>query len=116
MEVRVGWRQWRRFRTGTGGQVLGASASCGIYLDQYIHPVRKYLNDPTEVRSFRRFLNMNLGINLPVSGNYGSTIAAVDQFQVKYHIEVLQPWLNYGCRRNIHRRTTCTRRPSAGST
>ena len=84
--------------TGTGtGQVLGASASCGIYLDQYIHPIRKYLNDPTEVKKLQTFLNMNLGTHLPITGYYGNrTIAAVNQFQVKYHIEVLQPWLNYG--------------------
>jgi uncharacterized repeat protein (TIGR01451 family) len=82
---------------GDGGQVLGASASCGLYLTQYIHPVRKDLNDPTEVKKLQTFLNMNLGSNLPVTGYYGpQTIAAVDQFQVKYHSEVLQPWLNYG--------------------
>ncbi len=40
---------------------------------------------------------MNLGLNLPITGYYGSaTIAAVNQFQVKYHIEVLKPWLPLG--------------------
>jgi peptidoglycan hydrolase-like protein with peptidoglycan-binding domain len=40
---------------------------------------------------------MNLGLNLPVTGYYGSaTIAGVNQFQVKYHIEVLKPWLPLG--------------------
>jgi uncharacterized repeat protein (TIGR01451 family) len=86
---------------GGGGQVLGAStstgqvlgASCGLYLTQYIHPIRKYLNDPTEVKKLQIFLNMDLGTNLPISGDYTTaTIAAVDQFQVKYHSEVLEPW------------------------
>jgi uncharacterized repeat protein (TIGR01451 family) len=84
--------------TGTGsGVVLGASTSCGIYLDQYIHPIRKYLNTPAEVEKLQVFLNQNLGIHLPITGYYGpQTVAAVDQFQVKYHIEVLRPWLPYG--------------------
>ncbi len=90
---------------GGGGQVLGAStstgqvlgASCGLYLDQYIHPIRKNLNDPTEVDKLQTFLNQELGINLPITGYYGdSTIAAVNQFQVKYYNEVLKPWLPLG--------------------
>ena len=94
---------------GGGGQVLGAStstipatstpgsASCGLYLTKYIHPVRKFLNDPTEVKKLQSFLNQNLGLNLAVSGDYDSTtIAAVDKFQVKYHSEVLSPWLSHG--------------------
>jgi uncharacterized repeat protein (TIGR01451 family) len=88
-----------------GGQVLGAStstgqvlgASCGLYLTSYIHPNRQNLNDSTEVKKLQTFLNQNLGINLPVTGYYGSsTIAAVDQFQVKYHNEVLTPWVSLG--------------------
>jgi len=90
---------------GGGGSVLGAStstgqvlgASCGLYLTQYIHPIRKDLNDPTEVKKLQTFLNQNLGSNLPVTGYYGNeTIAAVNQFQVKYHIEVLAPWVPLG--------------------
>ena len=90
---------------GGGGQVLGAStstgqvlgASCGLYLTSYIHPIRKNLNDPTEVDKLQTFLNQNLGLNIPITGYYGDqTIAAVNQFQVKYHIEVLKPWLPLG--------------------
>jgi hypothetical protein len=90
---------------GGGGQVLGTStstgqvlgASCGLYLTSYIHPDRQNLNDPAQVTKLQTFLNMNLGLNLPVTGYYGSeTIAAVDQFQVKYHLEVLKPWLSLG--------------------
>jgi hypothetical protein len=80
-----------------GGQVLGASSSCGIYLTSYIHPVRTDLNYMDQVRKLQTFLNGNLGTNLPVTGYYGSaTIAAVNQFQVKYGAEVLAPWVQYG--------------------
>ena len=90
---------------GGGGQVLGAStstgqvlgASCGLYLTSYIHPYRQKLNDPAQVKKLQAFLNMNLGLNLPVTGYYGKlTIAAVDQFQEKYHNEVLTPWVPLG--------------------
>ena len=55
------------------------------------------MNDPAQVKKLQTFLNMNLGLNLPITGYYGSaTIAAVNQFQVKYHIEVLKPWLSLG--------------------
>ena len=90
---------------GGGGQVLGAStstgqvlgASCGLYLTSYIHPLRKDLNDPAQVKKLQVFLNMNLGLNLPITGYYSdATIAAVNQFQVKYHIEVLKPWVPLG--------------------
>jgi len=95
---------------GAGGQVLGAStstvatstgqvlgASCGLYLTSYIHPHRQSLNNSIEVKKLQTFLNTNLGLNIPVTGYYGAlTIAAVDQFQVKYHNEVLAPWVPLG--------------------
>jgi uncharacterized repeat protein (TIGR01451 family) len=78
------------------GQVLGASA-CGLYLDQYIHPIRKNLNNPDDVKKLQTFLNQTVGANLPITGYYGPlTIAAVDQFQVKYHTEMLFPWVPLG--------------------
>jgi uncharacterized repeat protein (TIGR01451 family) len=78
-----------------GGAVLGAS--CGLYLDQYIHPIRKYLNDSIQVTKLQVFLNMDLGMNLPLDGTYSTAdIAAVDQFQLKYHSEVLEPWAAEG--------------------
>ena len=81
----------------SGGQVLGASSTCGIYLTSYIHPVRTDLNYIDQVKKLQTFLNGNLGTNLPVDGSYGPmTIAAVNQFQVKYSAEVLAPWVQYG--------------------
>ncbi len=80
----------------TPGQVLGIS-TCGLYLDEYIHPIRKYLNTPAQVMKLQEFLNANLGTNLPVTGYYGPlTIAAVNQFQNKYHTELLLPWVPLG--------------------
>ena len=81
----------------TGGQVLGAATSCGLYLRTYIHPLAKQLNDPSEVKKLQIFLNGNLGINLPITGYYGFlTIAAVNRFQLKYNESVLAPWVPYG--------------------
>ena len=39
------------------GQVLGTSLSCSLYLYDYIHPVRKSLNNPVEVKKLQTFLN-----------------------------------------------------------
>ncbi|MDR3581679.1 MAG: isopeptide-forming domain-containing fimbrial protein [Candidatus Pacebacteria bacterium] len=78
------------------GQVLGAS-TCGIYLNDYIHPNRKELNDPNEVKKLQVFLNQYMGSTLPITGYYGPlTIAEVNQFQVKYHSEVLSSWVPLG--------------------
>jgi hypothetical protein len=77
------------------GQVLGASTSCGIYLNDYIKLGKQ--NDVTEVKKLQVFLNSNLGINLPVTGYYGPlTYKAVEDFQVKYNNSVLSPWVPYG--------------------
>ncbi len=83
----------------TGGQVLGASVSCGMYLRDYIKLGAN--NDPSEVKKLQEFLNQNLGINLPVTGYYGSlTYNAVIQFQLKYNIKVLEPWVPHGLKSN----------------
>jgi len=91
---------------GGGGQVLGTSTStgqvlgvntCGLYLNDYIHPNRKNLNDPNEVKKLQVFLNLEMNAGLPITGYYGPlTIAALNKFQVKYHTEVLQPWTALG--------------------
>ncbi len=78
-----------------GGQVLGASTSCGIYLYSYIKLGAN--NDPNEVKKLQTFLNNHMGANLPVTGFYGPlTYRAVEQFQVKYHSDVLAPWVPHG--------------------
>jgi len=81
---------------GSGtGQVLGASTSCGIYLKTFIKRGAK--NDPEDVKRLQVFLNANLGKNIPVTGFYGDeTFKAVEEFQVKYSLFVLAPWVPYG--------------------
>ena len=82
--------------TSTPGIVLGTS-TCGLYLDEYIHPIRKYLNTSEQVKKLQLFLNANLGTSLPITGYYGPlTQAAVNRFQTKYHTEILLPWVPLG--------------------
>jgi hypothetical protein len=81
--------------TTGGGQVLGAEAACGSYLNDYIRS--GWNNDPSEVKKLETFLNGNLGINLPVTGVYGQDdFNAVERFQVKYGSHVLAPWISLG--------------------
>ncbi|TSC81728.1 MAG: hypothetical protein G01um101420_833, partial [Parcubacteria group bacterium Gr01-1014_20] len=77
------------------GQVLGVSTNCGAYLTDYIR--LGWANNPNEVKKLQIFLNGNLGITLPVTGNYDQQdFDAVQQFQIKYHSEVLAPWVPLG--------------------
>jgi uncharacterized repeat protein (TIGR01451 family) len=78
-----------------GGQVLGAGTSCGIYLNDYIR--LGWNNNPSEVKKLQTFLNGNLGTNLPITGVYGQQdFNVVQQFQTKYHSQVLAPWVPLG--------------------
>jgi hypothetical protein len=80
---------------GDPGQVLGASTSCGIYLNEYIKLGQK--NNPEEVSKLQSFLNEWMGANLPVSGIYGQdTFKALESFQLKYSEEILKPWIEVG--------------------
>ncbi len=77
------------------GQVLGASTSCGIYLNDYIKLGAN--NNKLEVEKLQAFLNQNLGASLPITGYYGPlTYKAVEAFQLKYNGSVLDPWVPYG--------------------
>ena len=84
------------------GEVLGVTASssqneitaCGMYLDAYLRAGSK---NKTEVKKLQSFLNTQGSIQLPVNGRFGPlTTKAVNDFQVKYGIEVLQPWVDAG--------------------
>jgi len=82
--------------TLTEGRVLGASTSCGIYLNKYIKLGDKN-NDKNEVIKLQEFLNEYLGLNLVVDGFYGlKTYNAVKAFQLKHQSEVLSPWVGVG--------------------
>jgi hypothetical protein len=86
--------------SGGGGQVLGVTtttqqACSEEYIHSYIHIDRP--NDPTDVKKLQQFLNRVLGTDLPITGFYGPRDEqAVREFQVKFHHEVLLPWVPYG--------------------
>lgn len=83
------------FGGGTGGSVLGASTSCGIYLENYI----KYgaNNSFSDVIKLQYFLNTYEKAGLTYTGVYDqATYNAVNAFQVKHYIEVLRPWVPFG--------------------
>ncbi len=78
-----------------GGQVLGATASCGIYLNEYL----KYGdgNDPDEVKKLQQFLNDYFQANLLVTGFFGpATFETVKKFQLVFTEEILKPWVDLG--------------------
>ncbi|MBP6857750.1 MAG: DUF642 domain-containing protein [Candidatus Pacebacteria bacterium] len=78
----------------SGGQVLGASTSCGIYLNDYLKFGQK--NNAEEVMKLQTFLNDYLALNpkLKVDGKFGlNTFRAVIKFQQMESLFVLQPWV-----------------------
>ncbi len=88
----------------TNGLVLGASTSCGIYLNDYLQFGAQ--NDPEEVTKLQSFLNENLGIVLKLNGIYDAqTLAAVNAFQLKYKDEVLAPWVAIGLHDDVNKPT-----------
>ncbi len=92
-----------RSRAGTNsvgvigqGQVLGATASCGIYLST---PLSYYSgkNDPKSVEKLQAFLNENLGTEVPLNGVFDkSTLAAVKKFQLIHKDIIIDPWIKNG--------------------
>ncbi len=74
------------------GEVLGASTSCGIYLNEYIIK-GSTKNNPAEIMKLQTFLNNYMNTGLTVSGVYdAATIAALNAFQLKEWLLVLRPW------------------------
>jgi peptidoglycan hydrolase-like protein with peptidoglycan-binding domain len=69
--------------------------SCGIILTSYL---RQHQQNPVDqVKVLQAFLNNELGLAIPVTGYFGPlTESAVNQFQLKYHGDVLLPWVPYG--------------------
>lgn len=81
------------------GSVLGASTStssalpagCSALLTTYMRLGKN--NDSVEVEKLQKFLNDQLGANLPITGYFGrQTDAAVRDFQKLHVQEVLTPW------------------------
>lgn len=74
------------------GQVLGAEASCGIYVDKFLKKGLKG-NDNEAVKKVQEFLNNYMGTKLKVDGNFGSqTDMALKAFQNKHKDTILDPW------------------------
>lgn len=85
-----------RMITGSsnGGQVLGASTQCGLYLDDFLKMGKK--NDKNEVMKLQTFLNdyLKLSPKLSVNGIFGlQTYKAVLKFQEQESEYVLKPWV-----------------------
>jgi hypothetical protein len=86
--------------SSSGGLVLGASTSnlppsCEILLKTFLRLGKA--NDSTEVTKLQTFLNGNLSTTLPVTGFFGPlTFKAVEDFQIKYWEDVLNPWVSHG--------------------
>jgi hypothetical protein len=73
------------------GQVLGATTSCGIYVDKYLR--KGYANNVDAVIKVQTFLNQYTGAKLTVDGIYGSkTEVAVKAFQLAHKDKILDPW------------------------
>jgi hypothetical protein len=78
-----------------GGQVLGASTSCGIYLSSPLSYGGK--NNPSDMEKLHAFLNEVLGIQLPLNGIFGiRTLEAVKQFQLAHKDTIIDPWIQNG--------------------
>ncbi len=90
---------------GSGGLILGTSTEaiptitlCGDevpYLTTFMRMGQN--NDAREVKKLQTFLNLHLGLSLPVSGYFGLlTQDAVNAFQLKHADDVLLPWVAHG--------------------
>jgi hypothetical protein len=100
----TGGEQGGGANTESTGEVLGAAtteedvplpAGCSPYLHGYLKYGKK--NDPEEVKKLQKFLNEQMGTNIPVTGFFGSmTRSAVKKFQKRYYNEIIQPWIDAG--------------------
>jgi hypothetical protein len=73
------------------GEVLGASASCGIYSEKFLR--RGYKNDLVSVQKLQKFLNDYMKSGIKESGVFDlATENALKKFQIKHSAKVLSPW------------------------
>ena len=74
------------------GEVLGASTTCGIYVDKFLKIGLKG-NNKEAVIKVQKFLNQYLNTNLVIDGIFGiKTDAALREFQSKHADKILTPW------------------------
>jgi peptidoglycan hydrolase-like protein with peptidoglycan-binding domain len=80
------------------GAVLGTSTAATTSCEVLTHYMKiGQQNDVHDVKLLQTFLNANLGLTIPVTGVFGPmTEAAVREFQLKYHLSVLSPWVALG--------------------
>jgi hypothetical protein len=76
------------------GKVLGESTSCGALLNlQKDYLARNHKNNFDQLILLKKFLNKNLGLDIPLDENFGPrTEKAVKDFQTKYKDQILKPW------------------------
>jgi parallel beta-helix repeat protein len=77
------------------GEVLGESAE-GLcpFLDVFVHPASA---SPWAVMQLQAYLNVFEDANLAINGIFDdATLRAVLAYQVKYHNEILEPWVEAG--------------------
>jgi len=78
-----------------GGQVLGASTSCGIYLNTPLNYGSK--NDVAHMLKLQAFLNEAAGEELTINGIFDrATLAAVKRFQIAHKSIIIDPWIKNG--------------------
>ncbi len=91
----------------SGGQVLGASTSCGIYVDKFLR--LGYRNNKDAVKKLQKFLNDFMKAGLKEDGNFGKgTEKAVRKFQTARYQNVIAPWKNLKGPTGIFYQTTQT--------
>ncbi|MDP2788462.1 MAG: peptidoglycan-binding domain-containing protein [bacterium] len=73
------------------GEVLGAEASCGIYVDKFLR--KGYRNNVEAVKLVQRFLNDYTHAVLVVDGVFGQKMEGVlKAFQLAHSDKILAPW------------------------
>jgi hypothetical protein len=76
----------------SSGQVLGASTSCGIYVDKFLRKGYRG-NNPDAVNKLQQFLNDYTAAGLSVDSKFGpKTETALKAFQTAHADKVLTPW------------------------
>lgn len=70
-------------------------AGCSPLITHYLRFGRS--NNTLDVIKLQTFLDLNLGLTVPVSGTFDlATVEAVKVFQNKYSVDILAPWIPFG--------------------
>jgi hypothetical protein len=82
------------FTSAPTGQVLGATASCGIYVDKFLR--KGYKNNVEAVKKLQKFLNDFTKAGLKEDGKFGGgTEKALKKFQSDHYATVIAPWVKF---------------------